>query len=168
LPVSRLVNQLNLDQKIRIVRPVPIGRSLDIAGNGEMTKLNILLADDSAAFRQALKNLLSRQSADWLICGEAADGEDALLKVAQLVPDVVLLDLSIPALHGLKVAEILKQDYPDVFIVIMSEQDPSLVSLLARTAGIPYAISKSSLTTDLVPVLSAIRELLEKRPSNEI
>jgi DNA-binding NarL/FixJ family response regulator len=132
-----------------------------------MAKLNILLADDSADVRQALKNLLSRDSADWLICGEAEDGEDALIKVEQLLPDVILLDLSIPALHGLKVAEILKQDHPDVFIVVMSEQDPSLISILARTAGISYAISKSRLTTDLVPILSAIRDLLEKRTPNE-
>jgi two-component system response regulator AlgR len=77
-----------------------------------MAKLNILLADVSAAVRQGLKELLSRNSVDWLICGEAADGDDALTKVAQLLPDVILLDLLIPALHGLKVAEILKQAYP--------------------------------------------------------
>ena len=124
--------------------------------------MKILLADDSAAVRRAVTDLLSRHAADWVVC-EADDGEDALRKVAQLLPDVVLLDLSIPALHGLKVAEILKQDHPEVFIIIMSEQDPALIAILARTAGIPYAIPKSRLATDLLPLLLAIREHAQKR-----
>jgi hypothetical protein len=71
--------------------------------------IRILIADDSEAFRCAVKDLLSHDSGEWVVCGEATNGEDAVKDVARLLPDVILLDLSIPDLHGLRVAEIPKK-----------------------------------------------------------
>jgi DNA-binding NarL/FixJ family response regulator len=61
--------------------------------------LRILIADDSDLIRRGIRNLLSEQP-DWVICGECSDGEDAVKLVEELRPDVLLLDLSIPGMHG--------------------------------------------------------------------
>ena len=65
----------------------------------------------------------------------ARDGSEALNKAAELNPDVVLLDLSIPILHGLKVAQTLARDFPAIAVVIMSEQDELLLKQIAEKAA---------------------------------
>jgi DNA-binding NarL/FixJ family response regulator len=127
-----------------------------------MAKFRILLADDSLAMRRALQDLLCRESDHWIVCGEAADGQAAVQKVGELLPDVLLLDLSLPVVPGLKVAQIVKQDHPQVRVIIMSAQDASTMSVLGKAAGTPYAIPKSQLTETLLPLLSSLRTELEK------
>src|SRR5437868_4532792 len=73
-----------------------------------MAKFRILLADDSLAVRRALRDLLCGASDNWVVCGEAADGQAAVQAVGELLPDVILLDLSLPVVPGLKVAQIVK------------------------------------------------------------
>ena len=108
----------------------------------EGDKFEILIADDSEVFRKAVKNLLNNDSGNWVVCGEATNGEDAVRKVGSLLPDVVLLDLSIPLLDGLRVGQILKRDYPGVKVILMSEQDGSVLARVADAAGTAYQISK--------------------------
>jgi chemotaxis response regulator CheB len=64
--------------------------------------------------------MLIQDSSDWVVCGEAENGEDAVREVAKLLPDVLLMDASIPLLHGVKVARIVKRDHPAVKVVMMS------------------------------------------------
>jgi DNA-binding NarL/FixJ family response regulator len=121
-----------------------------------MKALRILIADDSNAVRRALKGLLSRNPADWVLCGEAINGEDALKQMTESHPDVVLLDLSLPLLPGLKVAEILQREYPECRLILMSEQEPEMLAQLAALAGTPYCIPKMRLTIDLLPMLQTL------------
>jgi two-component system, NarL family, nitrate/nitrite response regulator NarL len=99
--------------------------------------------------------LLNENSKDWEVCGEVDNGEDAVGQVTELLPDVILLDVSIPLLHGVTVAQIVKKEHPAVAVVIMSEQDISVLELLADAAGTPYYLAKSRLAVDLIPLLKA-------------
>jgi DNA-binding NarL/FixJ family response regulator len=105
------------------------------------------------------------------VCGEAANGKDAVREVAKVLPDVILLDLSIPLLHGLRVAEILKRDYPALAVIVMSEQDISVLSRLANAAGTRYCIAKSRAALDLIPMLLCLQRNFGKqseiRPDQE-
>ena len=90
-----------------------------------------------------------------MICGEAENGEDAAREVAKLLP-VLLLDASIPLLHGVKVAQIVKRDHPAVRVVMMSEQDSSVLARLAEAAGTPRFLAKSRLGIDMIPLLTLL------------
>jgi two-component system invasion response regulator UvrY len=125
--------------------------------------IRILIADDSEAFRCAVKDLLKHDSGEWVVCGEATNGEDAVRDVAKLLPDVILLDLSIPVLHGLRVAEILKRDYPGLVVILMSEQEVSVLSRIADAAGTQYCIPKSRAALDLVPMLLSVQRNARKQ-----
>jgi YesN/AraC family two-component response regulator len=57
--------------------------------------IRILIADDSPPLRRGLRTLLGLNS-DWLVCGEAVDGADAVVKAHQLAPDIILMDFSMP------------------------------------------------------------------------
>ena len=92
---------------------------------------------------------------DCVVCGEVDNGPDAVSEVAKLLPDVILLDASIPLLHGVTIAQIVKRDHPVVAVVIMSEQDTSVLARLADAAGTQHYIPKSRIGTDLIPMLTS-------------
>ena len=120
--------------------------------------LKVLIADDSSSVRRALAALVDR-SPNWVVCGEAVDGEETVRKVTALAPDVVLLDLSIPVMDGVRVTNILKEKHPNVRVVLISEQDASIMCCLAETLGV-LGIPKSRLALDLIPTLTSLASSL--------
>jgi DNA-binding NarL/FixJ family response regulator len=127
-----------------------------------MAPFKILIADDSKSLRQALTNVVARLSADWQVCGEAADGEEALEKVNELQPDVVLLDLSISRVNGVQVVENLHRNHPSTVVVLMSEQSVDAMQLLSQSLGV-RGIPKSRMAAELIPMLKALAEELSAR-----
>jgi DNA-binding NarL/FixJ family response regulator len=103
----------------------------------------ILIADDSPIVRQGLRNLL-RGHADWEICGEAVDGQDAIAKTRQLAPDVIVLDFLMPAMNGIEAARKISSVHPTTSILLFSMYRDSQLANLARNAGISAVLSKSN------------------------
>jgi DNA-binding NarL/FixJ family response regulator len=119
--------------------------------------LKVLIADDSSSVRRALCALVNRNQ-NWVVCGEAVDGEQAARRVTELAPEV-LLDLSIPVIDGVRVTNILKEKHPNVRVVLISEQDASIMCCLAETLGV-LGIPKSRLAIDLTPTLTSLASSL--------
>ena len=119
-------------------------------------KIRILIADDSESVRRAIRDLLNDHSSGWVICGESDNGEDAVREVAKLLPDVILLDVSLPMLNGVAVARIVRTDHPAVMVVMLSAQDSSVLSLVAHAAGTPHFVTKSLLAINLIPFLTSL------------
>jgi two-component system response regulator NreC len=119
------------------------------------TILRILIADDNDRVRRGVVGLLSSQP-DWNVCGEARDGPEALLKARELLPDLVLLDLSMPGMNGLEVSRLLRQEFPHTRILVISQHDP--VQLLPRViaAGGDACVDKGRLATDLLAIIKSI------------
>src|SRR5487761_1415677 len=76
-----------------------------------VTELRILLADDHEVVRKGLRALLDAHSG-WKVIGEASDGREAVEKVAQLKPDIVIMDITMPELTGLEAAKRILADVP--------------------------------------------------------
>jgi DNA-binding NarL/FixJ family response regulator len=91
--------------------------------------MRILIADDSDLVRRGVGEILSSET-NWEVCGEARDGSEALRKARELLPDLILLDISMPAINGLEVARLLRQEVPKVKILVISQHDP--IQLLPR------------------------------------
>src|SRR5713226_5521840 len=84
--------------------------------------LRILIADDSEMIRKSMIAILRSRPA-WEVCGESPDGADAVQKAIDLRPDVVLLDISMPGMNGLEAARMIRQELPEVKILIVSLND---------------------------------------------
>ena len=122
-----------------------------------MSQARILLVDDDARVRRVISTMLSRHSG-WEICGEAADGREAVEKVAHLQPDIVILDIGMPALNGLEAARQILHNHPHQKIAILSITDSEQVIQEALRAGAKAYILKSDGAKDLIVAIEALQQ----------
>jgi two-component system vancomycin resistance associated response regulator VraR len=102
--------------------------------NQNSQQIRILLIDDEHLIREGLA-LLLKESPYFVVVGEAATGEEAIRKVQTLRPDVVLLDLKLPDLHGVRVVEKIHQERPKIGILILSASLDEIAGVAACKAG---------------------------------
>ncbi|HEY2547522.1 MAG TPA: response regulator [Candidatus Acidoferrum sp.] len=105
-----------------------------------MTK-QILIADDSHTVRLILKHFLQDRRGV-KVCGEAANGREAIEKAKVLLPDVVLLDLAMPEMNGIEAASILKKLMPKVIIIVFTMYSENIGRALTSAAGVDMVLSK--------------------------
>lgn len=112
-------------------------------------EIHILLADDHALVRQGLRALLEAEE-KFKVVGEAGEGLEAIAKVEQLKPDVVILDLMMPILNGLEATRQLSKQYPHTKIIILSMYDDEGFVLEALRNGASGYVLKDSTSNDLI------------------
>jgi DNA-binding NarL/FixJ family response regulator len=114
--------------------------------------MRVLIADDNELVRHGIAGLLAGEDG-LVVCGEASDANETLEKADELRPSLILLDVSMPGMNGLNTARILREKFPEVRILIISQHDPK--QLLARSleVGAHGCIDKARLATDLLPTL---------------
>ena len=88
-----------------------------------MKLLRVLLVDDEIMIREGFKRLFDWQAHGCEVVGEAADGVQALSQIEQLQPDIVIMDINIPIMNGLKVIQIARMRNEDIAFVIVSGYD---------------------------------------------
>ena len=121
-----------------------------------MPKARILLVEDHIVVRQGLKALLSGES-DIEVVGEADNGREALQRVSDLQPDLVLMDISMPGLNGIEATRQICQNHPGVEVVILSmHSNEEYVFQVLRAGASGYVLKQS----DSSEVLTAIRAAL--------
>jgi DNA-binding NarL/FixJ family response regulator len=116
--------------------------------------MRILIADDNERVRSSIVKLLSFEPG-WEIC-EAGDGQSAIQIARQLLPDVILLDISMPGLSGLETATRLRPHLPKAKILMLSQEDAALLLPDALAAGAHGVVDKSRLVTDLSPAIKKL------------
>ena len=123
--------------------------------------LTILIVDDYAAVRTAIRARFA-MSAGLVVCGEAADGVDAIDQARKLKPDLILLDISMPRMNGVQAASILKGLLPDVRIIAFTMYAEALGNSLAAAVGIDAVLAKPE---GITQVVDCARTLLQPAAS---
>jgi DNA-binding NarL/FixJ family response regulator len=122
-----------------------------------MNSFRILLADDHPIFRLGLHALISSHE-DWRVCGEAADGREAVTKCRQLKPDLLILDISMPELNGVDAARQILKSNPAQKILILTDVDSEKVVRDCLEVGIQGWVVKSEGIDDLITAVKALRQ----------
>jgi DNA-binding NarL/FixJ family response regulator len=126
----------------------------------KMGRASILIVDDHEIFRKGLRSLLEPR-AEFQICGEAANGLEAVEKAKQLLPDVILMDISMPHIDGLQATRIIRSKLPDVQVLILSQHDSPYMLSAALQAGASAYVTKSQVSRCL---LAALEGMVRGRP----
>jgi DNA-binding NarL/FixJ family response regulator len=116
----------------------------------------ILLVDDFQRIRTGLRSLLASESLE--ICGEAENGREAIERVRELHPDLVLLDIVMPVMNGLEAARQIHQIAPSTKIIFFTIEDSPQAAAVARAIGADGLVTKSDAGSQLMPTL---RRLLQ-------
>jgi DNA-binding NarL/FixJ family response regulator len=108
----------------------------------------VLIVDDSPLVRKAVCSLFTLDG--FSVCGEAGDGAQAVEEARQTRPDIIVLDLSMPVMDGIRAAKALKQMMPHVPLILFTAHAGSALERYALAAGIAAIISKQQDASDLV------------------
>lgn len=117
--------------------------------------IRVLVVDDSEIVRMGVRVLLY-DAAQWEICGEAENGADAITKVSELSPDIVVLDLIMPVMSGFETAARIRKIAPTTKIVFFSVHDTPTT---ARLVGADAFVSKASAAKELARAITGTLEL---------
>lgn len=120
-----------------------------------MGKIRVFLADDHALFREGLRSLLAGCE-DIEVVGEAADGQEALARVPQAHPDVVLMDIAMPGLGGLEATLALRRTAPSARVLVLTQYESR--EYLARffKAGAAGYVLKKGGGAELIAAIRAV------------
>ena len=121
-----------------------------------MSPVSVLLVDDNSSFLRILRDFLLGHPDDVKVVGTAGGSEEGLASARTLRPQAVVFDLAMPNLTGLKAIPRLRRMLPEVGIIALSLLDPKSYQEAALEAGADEFVSKSRLTTDLVPAIRRV------------
>ncbi|HXG39543.1 MAG TPA: response regulator transcription factor [Candidatus Limnocylindrales bacterium] len=121
---------------------------------GERTK--ILLVDDHALFRVGMRNILE-QEPDFIVVGEAEDSRSAVDAALETSPDVILMDLSLPAPGGIETTQRIKRELPSTAIVVLAMSEDEDLLFDAIKAGAAAFILKDVGPDDLVTIIRRVK-----------
>ncbi|MCL4395428.1 MAG: response regulator transcription factor [Chloroflexi bacterium] len=117
--------------------------------------IRVLVADDHAIVREGICSLLARRK-DIELVGQAADGRQAVEQVAALSPDVVLMDISMPAMNGLEATVEIRRSHPQTRILVLSQYESKEYVLPLLRAGAAGYIGKRARASEMVDAIRAV------------
>jgi len=120
-----------------------------------VTKLRVIIADDHETVREGLKAIINAQP-DMAVVGDADDGRQAVERARELLPDVAILDVSMPELNGLQATERIKQCCPQVRVLTLTRHtDDGYLQQLLK-AGVSGYVLKQSPSSVLLSAVRAV------------
>jgi len=122
-----------------------------------MNKIRVFLADDHLILREGIRSLLGKVP-DIEIVGEAGEGGEAVDKVGQLVPDVVLMDITMPGMSGLEATKQIKQKYPQVKVLILTIHETNQYLSQMLQAGASGYVVKTTAASELISAIRAVHQ----------
>jgi DNA-binding NarL/FixJ family response regulator len=117
--------------------------------------IRLMLVDDHAVLRDGLKNILGMES-DIEVVGEAVNGGEAIGKVEELMPDVILMDINIPERNGIEVTGLIKAIYPSIKILILTMYNHDEYFLSAIREGADGYLLKDAPSDHVVDAIRAV------------
>lgn len=130
-----------------------------------MKTIKLLIVDDNANFRETIKQLLLSYS-EIEVVGEAEDGEKAIESLQQLLPDVVLMDISMPKMDGLEVTRYIKERYPHIGVIILTIHGNKEYQIEAERAGAAgYLVKKDTSAKLLIGAIKSVYQKFQRSQS---
>lgn len=116
----------------------------------------ILIVDDHDVVRQGIRTTMLRSRPEWEVCGEAANGKEAIEAVTALKPDVIILDITMPVMSGLEAAPRIAKLDPNCRVLIFTMHESQRLADDVRAAGAHGYVQKSQAGRDLILAIDCL------------
>ena len=126
--------------------------------------MRILIVDDHEAVREGVRAILTRRN-DIEVCGEAVNGQEAIEKSIELRPDLIILDINMPILDGIKAAKEIKTRSPQVLILLFSMHQSNQLIREVQLLGVQGFVSKGQAGAMLLTAVDAVSSMKTFFPS---
>jgi len=156
----RMDEGLKLEAEQYLIKPVELAFLVAWAEkflDKTLKKIKVLVVDDHAVVREGIRTLLSLQK-DLEVVGEAVDGLDAINKVQNLMPDVVVMDIVMPMMSGLEATKRITKECPKTKVLILTQYDEEENMFVAKQVGAYGFIAKSAASTELLTGIKTVGE----------
>jgi DNA-binding NarL/FixJ family response regulator len=138
---------------------VPIPVSYNDSKSLQGAPLRVLIVDDHEAVRKGLRSAML--GAGWQVCGEACNGKEAVERAADLEPDLVILDVSMPIMGGLEAAPQILKLVPKAKVVVFTMHESQQIRVEVARVGVHAMAVKSAPLTCL---LDTIKSVFKQQP----
>src|SRR3982750_3465402 len=118
-------------------------------------RIKIILVDDHPVVRRGISSCLTKHE-NLQIVGEAGDGREALKKIKELLPDIVLMDIDMPQMNGLAATEVLRKEMPQVKVLILSMHSQAEFVLRIIQSGARGYVLKEANPDDLIKAIETV------------
>jgi two-component system response regulator NreC len=118
--------------------------------------IRILIADDHTLVRSGLKLILGAQP-DFELVGEAATGEETIARAKELLPDILLLDISMPGMNGVDAGRVIRAETPGIRIIVLTMHDDQAYLQQFLQMGAAGYVLKQAADTELVAAIRAVQ-----------
>lgn len=133
--------------KVAMLPAIPIPERIPMQVSGK--RIRIILADDHAVVRHGIASMLSDEP-DFEIVSEAADGQEAVELARRFLPDIILMDMSMPKLNGVEATRIIHDELPEIRIIGLSMYEDAERNQVMREAGAVHYMTKSGAADALI------------------
>jgi len=120
-------------------------------------KIKVLVVDDHELVREGICNLLGLYD-DIQIIGEANDGKMAIEKTRELMPDIVVMDISMPGMDGMEATRYISERIPDTKVIMLTQHGEKEYMQLSHKIGAAGYVPKTALVKELASVIHSIYE----------
>ncbi|MDF0642411.1 MAG: response regulator [Nitrospira sp.] len=152
LPLPASPEPKQADRRLQSAEPPSLVS--DPSPEGHAHRIRVLLVDDHVMVRRSLKVILDGFP-DLAVVGEAGDGREAVAKVAELAPDLVLMDINMPWMNGIEATKRIKQDWPDTPVIGLSIDNQPHTREAITAAGATTFVSKDAAAEHLHEIILA-------------
>lgn len=132
--------------------------------------LKVFLAEDEYVVREGIKNNVPWSDHGFLFCGEAGDGEYAYTQIRLLKPDIIITDIKMPFMNGLELSRLVKKDFPDIKIIILSGYEEFDLAKEAINIGVEEYLLKPINADHLIKAVESVagKILIEKQEKENL
>ena len=127
----------------------------------------VMLVDDEILIRENIRACVDWEKEGFIYCGDASDGEVALPLIEKWMPDILITDIKMPFMNGLELSSIVRQQMPDIKIIILSGHDEFHYAQSALRLGVEDYCLKPVSSSDLIQLLQGVSERIDQEQRNK-
>lgn len=142
--------QLEADEYVtKPIEPASMVPQIQSLLEAAIKHIRVVVADDHTMVRTGICSVLTLQK-DFEVVGEAVNGQDAIEKVMQLLPNVALIDIAMPVMNGIEATKRISKEYPQTKVLILTQYDEEENMVVAKKSGAYGFIAKKAASSDLI------------------